>query len=168
MKRILTWFSWIWIAVSLALTLIISLTALELANGELETKALGLLMFGISVCIWLLLLCRVRVNDPLGLKLLKIFGAAAASFAFLMVFGFIGFLATSMCAWSERKTLFVHREDAERRIVTRDYGCGATDSSPPIVRTFEMYRLNSWFNYVGEVDTVELDGADWIPLNELK
>ncbi|MFN6116403.1 MAG: hypothetical protein ACK46C_11045 [Flavobacteriales bacterium] len=167
MKRILTWGAWIYIAVSLVLTLIISMTELEFANNELETKAQGLLMFGISGCIGLLLLCRIDANDPLGLKLLRVFGAGAASFVFLVVFGYVGFLVTSMCAWSERKSLFVHRKDPERRIVIRDYGCGATDSSPPIVRTFDMVRLNSWFNYVGDVDTAELDDSDWIPANDL-
>lgn len=167
MKRILTWAAWFYIAVSLVVTLIISMTAIEFASKALESQAQGLLMIGISVCIALLLLCRIEADDPLGLKLLSVLGATAASLVFLLVFGYVGFLVTSMCAWSERKCLFVNREDPERRIVIRDYGCGATDSSPPIVRTYEMYRLNRCFNCVGEVDTAELDDSDWIPANDL-
>lgn len=162
-QRLLIWLSWTYISLAVLLTLILNLAPIELTDPSKELAFQSWRWIGVAVCIGVLLLCRITTSDTEWTIAGKITAAVVVSLIFLVVFGFIVF-ASFMCAWNERKTLYVHNEDLERRIVLRDFGCGATDSGPPIVKVFEMERLNSWFNCVSEVDTTAIDGAQWRPV----
>ncbi len=159
-RRLLIWLSWTYISLAVLLTLILNLAPIEFVDSSKELAYQSWRWIGVAVCIGVLLLCRITTSDTGWTIAGKITAAVVVSLISLVVFGFIGF-ASFMCAWSERKTIYVHNEDPERRIVLRDFGCGATDSGPPIVKVFEMERLNSWFNYVSKVDTTAIDYAQW-------
>lgn len=159
-RRPLIWLSWTYISLAVLLTLILNLAPVEFADPSKESAYQGWRWIGVAVCIGVLLLCRITTSDTRWTITGKIIAAVVVSLISLVVFGFIGF-ASFMCAWSERKTLYVHNEDPERRIVLRDFSCGATDSGPPNVKAFEVKSVNSWFNYVHQVDTTSIDRAQW-------
>ncbi len=66
-----------------------------------------------------------------------------------------------MCGWFERTTYYINREDPTRRIVQREYGCGAYDSDLPEQKTFDVEVLNKWFISTSEIDTTTIDRIQW-------
>lgn len=148
------------IALASALTILLNFGPIELVDTSLGTPLQTWRWIGISVCIGVLILCSIRKDETNWTKAVKVVTAVVLSALSLVIIAFAGF-ASGMCLWSERETLYIHKEDLGRRIVVRDFGCGATDSSPPIKRVFEVKKLNAWFLYSSKIDTTLMDHTQW-------
>ena len=70
------------------------------------------------------------------------------------------------CAWTTRNELLMHKANNKIKIVERDYGCGATDSTAPIVRIFKTREVTNFFIFITEVDTSKIDKTNWIKIKE--
>ena len=71
-----------------------------------------------------------------------------------------------MAAWSRGETILENRSNKSVRIVKRDFGCGATDSSPETVQIFKITQITPLFIYVSKVDTSKLEKKDWVRISE--
>jgi hypothetical protein len=120
--------------------------------------------YGFPVAILFALCGTVRATDsPLEIGL-KVIGTVIVSgisvfVLFLALFG-------GMCAWSSGTTLFIHKNDPATKIVLRDYGCGATDSSPPKYALFKERKLIDYFYWEAEFDTLSMDKREWVRQGE--
>jgi len=159
-RRILTILAWTNIAAACILTLVLNLAPFEFSSATVESSFLAWRVLGIAASVCLLILLQIRDTDHGLERALKLIAAVVFTVIYLAVAGIIGF-ARGMCSWSERSTVFINEDDPGRRIVIRDFGCGATDGGPPVIKTFEMKRLTNWLNYVHQVDTTLIDRAQW-------
>jgi len=73
---------------------------------------------------------------------------------------FMGIFA-GMCQWYNPKVHFIKKNDNATKIVERSYGCGASDSGPPIQKYFKVKELTSFLNWTTEVDLKEIDRKEW-------
>lgn len=76
---------------------------------------------------------------------------------------FAGFIImfAGMCLWVTTDTLYYNKAGSST-IVLRDYGCGATDSTSPIVKAFKHFNILGILNAYTEVDTNQLDKNQWL------
>lgn len=92
-----------------------------------------------------------------GKILLTLFVSFCAAFVVLiLVFG------TTMCGWTERTVLFINKSNSNITIVTREFGCGATDSGLPTIRTVKKRNITPFFIQVTPIDTSTIDKEKWI------
>lgn len=159
-RRVLCWLAWVFIAITCLLTLILNFGPVEFSNPGATSIFEGIRAIGIAACIAMLILIRIRAADAAAVMAIKIGGAIVLPIVFMFFLGLAGF-ASGMCVWSEHRTLFVHVSDPDHRIVVRDLGCGATDSSPPVFKVVEMKSLTGLFTYVEKVDTSAIDRTQW-------
>ncbi|MBP7514079.1 MAG: hypothetical protein KA791_06000 [Flavobacteriales bacterium] len=159
-RRVLTVLAWTNIIAACILTLVLNLGPVEFSSDAVESTFLAWRVLGVTASILLLILLRIRDTDAGLERALKLIAAVVFSVIFLVLAGIVGF-ASGMCSWSESSTVFINEADPGRRIVIRDFGCGATDGGPPVIKTFEMKRLTNWLNYVHQVDTTLIDRAQW-------
>jgi hypothetical protein len=72
-----------------------------------------------------------------------------------------------MCAWTNRQILYESKNDSDTKIIERDFGCGATDSRPPIVGVYKVEYFTDYFIHTTEIDTVKIDKDKWIDMSEI-
>jgi NhaP-type Na+/H+ or K+/H+ antiporter len=58
---------------------------------------------------------------------------SVVTFILIIIYSFTS-MWSSMCLWSTRRILFEKISDRSIKIIERDFGCGATDSSPAQLR----------------------------------
>jgi hypothetical protein len=72
-------------------------------------------------------------------------------------------LFTEMCAYSTVRYLYERRNDHSDKIVVRDYGCGATDSSPASISISRIKYVTHDIMIIKEkgFDTITIDHSQW-------
>jgi hypothetical protein len=90
-------------------------------------------------------------------------GVALLIFVFLYA---IASLGSGMCAWSTHQVLFTKKSDSSTKIVERDFGCGATDSSSPVFTTFQSKEITPLFVHYTKIDTSKINMNDWYRAKE--
>jgi hypothetical protein len=73
---------------------------------------------------------------------------------------FIG--AFDFCAYSTKEVHYFNKLDPSIKIVTRDFGCGAVDSAPPIKYLQRVEEYTKYFIQVEHIDTFNIDHSKWI------
>jgi hypothetical protein len=68
---------------------------------------------------------------------------------------------SNMCSWTTVNTLYENTENPSVKIVEREFGCGATDSSNPTKRLFKTKQVTPFFVWVTEFDTASVDKTKW-------
>ena len=68
----------------------------------------------------------------------------------------------NMCDWTNREIQFISKEDNKMKIIKREYGCGATDSGPPIVKNFKVQQYSRYFISAKEINIDEIDKNKWM------
>ncbi len=133
---------------------------LEFNDRNFEQTFKEIRFWGIPICILLSLFGTVKSEDKRSDRIAKTvltFGAAIFAFFFMIMSIF-----ADMCDWTNRETLFISKEDNNIKIIRRDYGCGATDSGPPIVKNFKVKESFKYFISATEVNIEEVDESKWI------
>lgn len=164
LRRALVWLGWTGIGVVLVLAVFLAAGPLEFRDFRAELNATIWGCIGFSMCVGLLFLSRIRKGDSGWDITGKVVAAIVMPSIFLILSGMIGW-GGAMCAWTESRTLFVNGEDPDQRIVLRDFGCGATDSSPPVKKVFVVDTFNSWFISAHQIDTTTIDKTQWQRVN---
>ena len=90
---------------------------------------------------------------------------SVAAFILIIIYSFAS-MWSSMCLWSTRRILFEKKNDRSIKIIERDFGCGATDSSPGTVAIFKITEITPFFMYASRIDTTRIDKNEWSRLKE--
>ena len=66
-----------------------------------------------------------------------------------------------MCIYTDREVLYKNKENPDRKIIIRDYGCGAFDSSAPSSHIFEVNYFSKYLKTTHKIDTTEIEMGEW-------
>ena len=160
LRHSFVWSVWTVIALILVISVFLAAGPFEFSDGSIEIQYQIWRCVGLTACICALFLSRIRKADDAWNITGKILAAILIPAIFVVLLGAMAF-AGSMCTWFERKTLYINREDPTRRIVQREYGCGAYDSDLPEQKIFDIEVLNKCFISASEIDTTTIDQMQW-------
>ena len=142
---------------------------LEFTSESYQRVFDDLLFCGIPVAV---LLTMTRIGFKKNLDKLRIKMIVIKSIIIAICYIFFSFcyailsFSFSMCAWSTDDTLFENTSNKSTKIVKRDFGCGATDSSPATVQIFKITQISPLFIYTSKIDTNKLDKNDWVRIRK--
>jgi hypothetical protein len=141
---------------------------LEIKNYTFREHAHNFIFFGIPIAI-LFTTSRSgfikHSKSETRTKIHKAFLISAGVFVLFFVYAFATF-GSSMCDTTTGETLFIRKNPGSSKIVTRYFGCGATDSSPAVVTTAKQTEIASLFWYYTAIDTTTLNRAEWIRVDK--
>ena len=144
--------------------ILLHLIGLEFNDEGLEQTYNEIKFRGIPICIILTLFGTIKPNDKSGDRILKtVLTLAVATIAFFFM---IMSIFAGMCDWTNREILYTNKEYKEVKIIQRDYGCGATDSGPPIVKNFKVKEFTKYFISAKEIDIEKIDQNEWIKIEK--
>jgi hypothetical protein len=85
---------------------------------------------------------------------------------FIVIFLFVGYsfltALDNMCSYSIQKTIFEKKGNPPQKIVARNFGCGATDSSPASSSPARLTYYTSHFYIASPIDTTSINLQEWI------
>jgi len=141
---------------------------LEFKSQEFSERSSGYILFGIPSALFFTM-ARFGFRENGGAKVLsKIIRAvfvAVGVFVLFFMFALASF-GGSMCDTTTGKTIFIRKNSGASKIVTRHFGCGATDSSPARVSIAEQTEVFSLFWYYRRIDTTAINQSEWIRVHE--
>jgi hypothetical protein len=137
---------------------------LKWATDELETSFEGFRFYGIPVCILMTLFGTIRPNESTETLSIKVI--LTGIFSVISFVCLVGVLFSDMCTSSYHRVLFEEKVNTSHKIVERNFGCGATDSSPAPVSVFELWEVTPLFIWVEKVDTSQMDLNEWNRIEE--
>ena len=134
------------------------LIGLEITCPELILKyrSIWLFLLPISYLLTLGLVKNISFNKKLLLSEILprvICAGVSVFFVFLSLF-------PNMCGWHERETVLISKH-SNSRIVVMDFGCGATDSSPPSIQYRKITRLGKHLRFNRSCDINSLNKENW-------
>jgi hypothetical protein len=108
---------------------------------------------------WMILAGVVRKRDTAAETSSKVF----LTFIFTVFIAIIAFSTAmdGMCHYTNVRTIFQKKSDTSEKIVLRDFGCGATDSSPATVSVSSIKYYTSHFFIASPADTLKINMAEW-------
>ena len=148
----------------LAVTWIISyflykLLKLEFANTSHADNFFGFGIISIPVLALTYFLKNIKEQEHWFSILGKVLAGAFFTIIFLVLIAISTF--GNMCSWTTSKVLYTNIKNPGIQIVERDFGCGATDSSPAIKRNFKIKKFAVVFFTATEVELADLDTSEW-------
>ncbi len=138
-------------------------TSIEFASESIKENVVAFYLFAIPVCMALGIAGPFTKSDSPLTVFLKVALGAVLSVAYL--FFATLFLFGSMCSYTTRQVLYISKQDVNRKIVVRDFGCGATDSSPATLHIQEVQTIGGLFIKVSKADTTNLNPQQWVRVN---
>jgi hypothetical protein len=163
--KIVYYSSIVFIAVAFGIGILIETIPLEWSSITYKENIGGALFFGVPIAI-LLTITRTGFkkipDNKVRFAVLKSVLLALGYFLLIGLYGIISF-GSGLCLWSTRDTILVNKIDRSTRIVVRDFGCGAVDSSPLIYDTFKEKEITCVFLHYNRVKMNELDTTEWSP-----
>ena len=148
------------IAVIILIFLAGNFIPLEFANAREEEQYESGRFVVLFAATLLTITGTVKKKDDKKTVSAKIFLTMLA--AMIPVFIAFGTGLDGMCGHSIVKTLFEKNNDPSEKIVIRDFGCGATDSSPSVRSVEKLSYYTSHFYIASPVDTMKLDRDQWV------
>ena len=139
---------------------------LEFADNNNEFIYDSIRFYGFPIAILLTLTGTIKKADATSSVATKIFltiGVAAFS-----VFVMVMTLFAGMCDWTTDKVFFENIKNPSVKIVQRDFGCGATDSSPATIKLFKVREITPLLIWVTPIDTNKIDKSDWNRITNLQ
>jgi len=134
---------------------------LEFANTHREShySAICFLGFVIAGIVFILTrkIERKHTSNLIVVKIVLVFCFLILSFFVMMEVGF-----NNLCSWTTNKVLFENKQNHSIKIVQRSFGCGATDSSYPIIKEFQIKEFTSDFVLITEIDTNQINKNEWV------
>lgn len=106
----------------------------------------------------------------IGLKLNKkksyyFISLIITSAIYFLVFIVSIFLLWDLCLWTNNGIIYENKNNKNKMIISRDYGCGAVDSSPPVFRNFLLIDFSPFLKIITRVDTSNLNTDKWNRVN---
>lgn len=133
---------------------------LEFASDNIQDNCyIGLGIIFLAAILGTLAGTLKRTDNP-ALIVVKILLTLLAAFGALMLIAI--FALMSMCSYSIGKILFINKNNSNITIVSREFGCGATDSGPPTIRTVKKRNITPFFIHITAIDTNTIDKEKWI------
>jgi hypothetical protein len=157
-KKLVFWLSLAVLFLFLIVPIIGNTLPLELSDDSLKSRFEEIRLFAVPIAILLTLSGTLKRKDDKGKNILII--VSTVMIAVLSLLGLFASVFMDMCAWNDRKILFVN--DSGEKIILRDYGCGAVDSGSPIYNTVKIKRIAPGLNRVTDVDTSKIDKKIWL------
>ena len=138
--------------------MLLSFFGMEFIDENVEQVFQEIRFWGVPICIFLTLF-TIKPKEKREDKILKFFVTLVfTTFAFFIM---VMLMFTGMCNWYNVEVMYRSKEDKELKIIRRNYGCGATDSGPPIESFFSVKKVNKHFNSVREINIEEIDLTKW-------
>ena len=144
----------------LLISLFLALGPVEI-SGQLKDAFISGRFIGLPFAI-LLTLTGTIINAKTRLEaLVKVILTVAASIAVFWIM--IIAIFADMCSYNTRTVLFVNKDDLSDRIEVRDFGCGATDSSPATLHISRIKYFAQDIMIVKDknIDTAKIDQSQW-------
>jgi hypothetical protein len=140
--------------------LLLNIFNIEFDNKNLKDSFDKIRFWGIPFCILMTLFGTINPNEtPRGrmVVVILILGISLIAFIFMVMFNWGG-----GCDWTNRKVLYVNAENKAIKVVVRENGCGALDSSPPAIHYFKIKSINKNFIIAKPINIKTLDTKKWI------
>jgi hypothetical protein len=159
----------LFIALCIFITILLIIFPLEFASDGFQDIYDASLLWGMPLAV-LLTMTQIGFKknpDRLKIKMMVIKRIIIAICYLFLFFCYAVFsFGFSMCTWSRGETILENRLNKSVRIVKRDFGCGATDTSPATVEIFKITQITPLFICVSKVDTNKLEKKDWVRIRE--
>lgn len=167
-SKIIYYLSIIFIIACLVISISLKFFLLEFSKSNYEKTFDDLFFIGIPLAIiftsanvFFKNFQKSKVKSTIINKLI----IAIVVFISFILYGFISF-GTNMCTWSTGPTLFISKKKSSEKIVLRDFGCGATDSSPGTFGIFKVTTITPSFIYANKIDTSKINSTEWVRLGQ--
>ena len=162
--KIIYYGSILFIVIVVLISILLRVLPLEFANQNNQDTFDFIFFIGIPIAILLTLSRLVFKTDVSkgkirNILILTILTSAGVFFLFIL-YAFATF-GSGLCSWSTGPTIFKNVSSSSK-IVWRDFGCGAVDSSPPTIEISKVTEITPLFIYITKVDTTKLDKKIWI------
>jgi hypothetical protein len=148
--KIIYYTSICYIVICCLVAVLLNTLPLEFKSYTFREHSHNFIFFGIPIAIFFTTsrLGFIRnTKSKSGNKIRNAFLISAGVFALFFVYAIATF-GGAMCDTTTGETLFIRKNSSSSKIVTRYFGCGATDSSPASVTTAKQLRL---FHYSGTI-----------------
>lgn len=139
--------------------IIMNSLSLEYITFEMNELDEQYIFFSFPLFFLLFFISTIKRNEYRGWTVLRIMGGFLVGFLFMITMVILTF--SDWCAYNTFKTLAVYKTDTTRKLVLRDFGCGATDSSPASFHTFESKTYGNIFISYRRVDTSKINKTLW-------
>jgi hypothetical protein len=164
-SKILYYSSLCFIVICGSLALLLKILPLEFKNADYQEKFDGLFYFGIPIAILFTgarLGFKSKYQAKISSEILKTVLLSIAVFVLFILYA-IGNFGNSMCIKVTEETLFIKKNSNSIKIVRRNFGCGATDSSPGTITIEKEVQVISFFVYYSPIDTAKINKSEWTP-----
>lgn len=143
----------------LVLELIIFSTDIVEINGYLSDYIIhGFLLAPILLIIGFSLFYRKNIKFFLKSIILLIVW-------YIVVFIIYLYFNFSFCAWTMGGIKYEHKTNENLKIISRDFGCGAVDGTPAILKLFKLYDYSPYLIIIKEFNYSEIDLNKWTEVN---
>ena len=134
------------------------IVGIEFASGDLKMAYKEFLFFAVPILMFLTLFGLIKKSDNWVAIFGKVIGTLAISLC--ITFFIVMSVFTDMCIWTNEKILFKN-VNTNSEIILRNYSCGATDSSSPIVQIHKIDYYTKYFIKISDIDTNSIDKKKW-------
>lgn len=159
-RKIIFWAAITFIILRIVLAIVISTMNLEFASMSIESSYERFMFYTTQLALLLTLFGTIKSRDSWEKKTTVIIGTATIIFGiclFTIMSAFSG-----MCNTTNVKSLYESVDNSNTKIMIRNFGCGATDSGPPIVYVHKVEYFTDYFIRSTEIDTTKINLAEWI------
>jgi hypothetical protein len=165
-RKAIRWFAIAGISLMLLTTMLVNVSPVEFKIPSVFYKFEEVRFLGLPALTLMLLVSMIHGHDAIGVIVFKVLGSILISAGVLCVM--VVALFAGMCQWTDRETVFTHKHDERKRIIVRDLGCGAWDSSAPVFKTVVVSDLGPWLRTVVAIDTTAMDVNSWVRCDKIR
>lgn len=158
-KRVVFWTSLVYLGIWIIFPIIRKLFHLEFVSNEMKVDYQKFQFYAVPVAILLTLVWTIKPKDLIKEKLYKV--SLTLLVIVFLYFITIMTLFMGMCIYTDREVLYQHKENPNRKIMIRNYGCGAFDSSTPSTHVFEVNYFSRYIKSAHKIDTTEIEMWEW-------
>lgn len=137
-------------------TILLKFIPLEFTNSTFDQYR----FYSFLIALPLTLCGTIKQSDRWHIILSKVAGTILITFVAFFIIALA--LFADMCSWTTAKVLFQKINDPSTKIVLRSFGCGATDSSKPVIKVFKIKEITKNVIWVTNIDTTTINRKDWV------
>lgn len=165
-KKVIRCVSITGISLMLLITVLVNVSPVEFKDASAFNNFEKVRFLGLPALTLMLLGSMINGHDAIGVVVFKVVWSILISGGVL--FAMVVALFAGMCQWTDRATVFTHKYDERKRVIVRDLGCGAWDSSAPVYKTVVVKDVGPWLRTVESIDTKALDVNSWIRADKIR
>jgi hypothetical protein len=134
--------------------------SLEFASDSFYISYKEFLFYAVPIAMLLTLFGTLKSSDRKLIIVGKILGTIAVVFVTILIMIMSMFI--DMCGWTDSQVLYKNKNNIDRKIIIREYGCGAYDSDLPNIEVLEVQSFTKYFIRATKIDTTKIDKSEWI------